>query len=189
MITLPLSQQHFSMIGIDPGSTTTGFSIFNVDPKTEEIIQLEGFTLDLGKTQDNQWLVENYGDRYRRLDGLKNKLLDILCSYHPAIISIESPFFNQLRPQAYGVLMEVMAVIKSTIMQYDNWLVPQLIDPSSVKNAVGAGGGAKKEVIREKILELPETLKYLSLIQTLDEHSLDALAVNYARFRRIFSRR
>ena len=176
-----------NLVGIDPGSTSAGVSIMSVDVETEAILSTTAFTLHLDKLGGNEWMSELYGDRFKRIAKLKECLIRIYQEHHPLCISVESPFFNRFRPQAYGVLMEVMSTIRDSVFAYDMWMAPYLIDPSSVKNAVGAGGAAKKEVVQMRILGLNDLNPIVDL-NTLDEHSLDAIAVNYARYRRLFGK-
>ncbi len=177
-----------TFIGIDPGSTSVGICIMKIDLLSESILATNAFTLHLDKLGGSEWLGENYGDRFKRIACLRQCLHQIFCEQTPLCISIESPFFNRFRPQAYGVLMEVMSAIRETVYFYDMWMTPYLIDPSSVKNAVGAHGAAKKEVIQAMILSLTDLNPIVNL-RELDEHSLDAIAVNYARYNRFFNKR
>lgn len=176
-----------SLIGIDPGSTCVGISIMKVDVVSELILSTFAYTLKLDRLGGSEWLGDLYGDRFRRIGNLKACLFQLFQQENPLCITVESPFFNQLRPQAYGVLMEVMSGIREAVSSYDMWHVPYPIDPSSVKNAVGAGGGARKEVVHAMVLNLTD-LNPLVDLRTLDEHAIDAIAVNYARYRRLFGK-
>lgn len=59
------------------------------------------------------------------------------------------------------------------------------IDPSSVKNAVGAKGNAKKEVMAEQLLTLENILLSDRPLRELDEHSVDAVAVAYSAYKNL----
>ena len=186
MLALPsMGSSQATLIGIDPGSTCVGICTMQVDLLTEQIISTYAYTLHLDKLGGSDWMSDNYGDRFKRIAKLKECLYLIFQENSPLCISIESPFFNRFRPQAYGVLMEVMSSIREAVYVYDMWMIPYLIDPSSVKNAVGAHGAAKKEVIQAMILNLTDLNPRVDL-KSLDEHSLDAIAVNYARYKRLF---
>jgi Holliday junction resolvasome RuvABC endonuclease subunit len=158
----------------------------SVDLIQESILSTYAYTIHLDRVPGSEWTSESLGDRFKRIASLKECLFGILQQTTPLCVSVESPFFNRFRPQAYGVLMEVMSSIRETVFCYDAWMVPYLIDPSSVKNAVGAHGAAKKEVIQAMILSLPDLNPVVDL-RSIDEHSIDAIAVNYARFKRLFS--
>ena len=176
-----------TLIGIDPGSTCVGICTMQVDLITEQILSTNAYTLRLDKLGGSDWVSDNYGDRFKRIAKLKECLCLIFQENNPLSISIESPFFNRFRPQAYGVLMEVLSSIREAVFIHDMWMTPYLIDPSSVKNAVGAHGAAKKEIIQAMILNLTDINPVMEL-KSLDEHALDAIAVNYARYKRLFGK-
>lgn len=173
-----------TICGIDPGSDTMGICVMQFNVINLQIVKTHAFTVHGSRMGGNDWLTINYGDRFRRIANLKENLLNVFRQTEPLTIAVEAPFMNMLRPQAYGVLMEVMAAIRSAISEYDLWLDPYLIDPSSVKNAVGAPGNAKKEIIRQCIMNLNYLNSTVDL-SLLDEHSLDAIAVALTRFKRL----
>jgi Holliday junction resolvasome RuvABC endonuclease subunit len=59
-----------------------------------------------------------------------------------------------------------------------------MIDPPSVKKAVGATSHAKKDEVKAALARLPD-LNYNGPVplEMLDEHSIDALAVAYCRLK------
>ena len=56
--------------------------------------------------------------------------------------------------------------------------------PVRVKKNIGAKGNADKTIVRENILRLFSNVNNLSLldIESLDEHSIDSLAVSYSLY-------
>lgn len=174
-----------TIMGIDPGSNTLGISLISVDVVERRIIATHAHTITGERLGGSEWVAALHGDRFRRIDNLGQYLHAYLCKHAPLCVAVEAPFFNPRRPYAYGVLMEVMAEIRAIVRLYDYWQTPYLIDPSSVKNAVGAPGNAKKEVVRDAIFEITELNPIMDL-GTLDEHSLDAIAVAYTRVQRFF---
>lgn len=188
MLVLPSAGSSCAtLIGIDPGSTCVGVCIMKVDVVTRLITSTEAYTLHLDKYGGDEWLSELYGDRFKRINKLKQCLISIFQIHSPLHIAVESPFFNRFRPQAYGVLMEVMTAIREAVYAFDMWMSPYLIDPSSVKNAVGAHGAAKKEVIQAMTLNLPDLHPIVDL-RTLDEHAIDSIAVDYCSYKRLFGK-
>lgn len=133
-------------------------------------------------------LANLHGERFARIECLCRELLFCLYQDQPNFIVCESPFYNPRMPSAYGVLMEVLSAIKNTVYHYHPLMVMEMIDPSSAKNAVGASGGAKKELMQKAVLEMPG-LNYVGLIaqNQLDEHSIDAIAVAMSRYKKCLS--
>lgn len=175
------------IIGIDPGSSQLGIGAIEIDMDTFMITSSIAWTIVGEKLMPkNSWAEELHGARYVRINALQKELLRVFNSYMPNFIASESPFYNQRRPQAYGALTEVICAVRSAVVSYDAWRKLDLIDPPTVKNAVGAKGNADKDMVKKAISLIPE-LKYNGNrpLQELDEHSIDALAVAYCRYKQI----
>lgn len=186
MLTIPEnSPLTATVIGIDPGSETLGLAIIEFDVATLKIVNTQARTFVGTKMVDlDNWNGIIHGDRLGRIQAHKRNLLSVFRNVNPIQVCCESPFYSQRRPSAFGVLMEVLTAIRDAVLEYDSWKILFVIDPPTVKKAVGASGNAKKEVVREKVIELKE-LNYLgdTPIEDLDEHSIDAIAVAYCRFK------
>lgn len=162
-----------------------GVGILQVDLRPWTILNSQAFTLNANKLAEfNDWTVNVHGERFGRIQGLEERLTRLFFEFQPIAIASEAPFYNPRRPQAYGVLVETIAAIRRAVMQYDVWRELHLIPPSLVKNAVGALGNAKKEVVKEKVIQLPD-LNYTGAVPLayLDEHAIDALGVAYGYFK------
>lgn len=162
-----------------------GVAIMHIDLRSWTILETQAYTLNANKLDDlSDWTVNIHGDRFGRIQGLEDCLLRLFNETQPIAIVSEAPFYNPRRPQAYGALVETIAAIRRAVMYFDVWRELHLIPPSSVKNAVGALGNAKKEVIKEKVLQLVD-LNYngpVPLCQ-LDEHSIDSIGVAYGYYK------
>ncbi len=174
-----------SIVGIDPGSTTLGFAVLYFDIRTLEILQTRAFTIKAEKLARGSWASELLGDMLGRIHALEEKLLNLFRDIDPFMIASESPFFSRKHPNAFAVLSAVIGAIRNAIGRYDAWKVLYLIDPPSVKNAVGAEGNAGKEDVKEKALALGGVLRFAGpvALNELDEHSIDAICVAYARYK------
>lgn len=181
----PDSSQVVSIIGIDPGSHNLGVGMLQIDIPTLRIVASDAWTL-VGKklAKHHEWTTDLHGERNGRVHALEEELLRIFRYYQPLEIASESPFINSKFPQAGLALTVVVCAIRRAVMTYDIWKPLHLIDPPTVKMAVGAPGNAPKEIIKEKIMEM-STLNYIgeTPLSQLDEHSIDALAVAICRFR------
>lgn len=188
MLTMPKeSSNEYTIIGIDPGTTFLGVGIIKVNLDTAKILSSDAFTLNGSKLINNDnWISKTYGDRTSRILALECELLKIFNYFKPTYICSESPFIMTKFPAAGIALTEVMCSIKRSVMSYSSWHRLFTIDPSSVKNAIGAKGNADKDVMRNKLVNLSE-LNYNGQVQllSLDEHSIDALAVAYGLYVKI----
>lgn len=175
-----------SIIGVDPGSNCLGVGIIDYDVYTLEIVGSDAFTLFADKLAKNSWTSYVYGDRAGRIQALSETLLKVMHDNGRVtdIIS-ESPFMSRFA-QAFAALTEVVNGVRYAVMQYNSWMPLHVVDPPTVKNAVGAKGNADKDAVK-MALRILEGFVYTG--QTpfgeLDEHSVDALCVGYYRYKQL----
>lgn len=169
-----------NIIGIDPGTTKLGVSIMEICLDTRQILNTQAMTLNGEKLANNYLLETHYGHRHSRINGMMDSVYQMLVNYQPFAVISEAPFFNPTRPAAFEALVEVIGALRSTVMRYDIFKPLISVDPSSVKNAVGAKGGANKVSIKEAVTMLPD-INYHDKEEfaSLDEHAIDSIAVNY----------
>lgn len=172
------------IVGIDPGSETLGTGALRVNVVTLEIVESAAFTYVGSKLAKDTWLGDVHGARAGRISAHEDNLVDMFHYWQPNLVASESPFYSQFRPQAFGALTETVDAIRNALWRYDCWLSLFMIDPPTVKKAVGASSHAKKDEVKEALMALPD-LNYNGPIPfaLLDEHSVDALAVAYARLK------
>lgn len=193
MLVIPEGASPMGCIaGIDPGTETLGFGALKVNVVTLEIIESTAFTFVGSKLAGKDtWYGGVHGSRADRIAAHEDNLVDILHYYSPNLVASESPFFNRAFPQAYGALTETVDAIRNALWRYDSWLSLFMIDPPTVKKAVGAASPTKgmtpkekKELVKWAVMALPD-LNYNgpTNIADLDEHSIDALAVAYCRLK------
>lgn len=181
MLTVPMdSDPCVNLIGIDPGTTKLGVGLIRVDFLTRQIVSSDAFTLRGDWLVHGDWIPNIHGERYARIRALTETLVEIFIRSSAWRISSEAPFFNPRRPAAFEALVEILSGIRQAVHEYDPWQKLYTVDPSSVKNAVGAKGGSDKDIIKQSVLRLPD-LHYQGTkpLAELDEHSIDALAVAY----------
>ena len=186
MLTMPQgSSDTVSIVGIDPGTQNLGVAVLLINIVSFKIVYSEAWTIVGSRLAGkDSWAEELHGARFSRIAALEQNLLNIFRHFRPLEIACESPFYSQRHPQAFGALTEVICGVRNAVINYDQWKYLHLIDPPSVKQAVGAKGNAQKEIIKEKILQLTELCYSGNIpIQFLDEHSIDALAVGYSCYK------
>lgn len=176
--------KHVTLIGIDPGSNTLGVAIMHIEPLTWGIISTHAKTfVGTRLSSTDEWTTEVYGDRLGRIFAHEQNLFRIFEETRPLLVASESPFYSQRHPQAFGALTEVICAIRNALRQHDGSKQVFLVDPPTVKRAVGAPGNGDKDRVREAILKLTN-LNYVGDIPLIDidEHSLDAIAVCYHQY-------
>lgn len=186
MLAIPEGSSNIaSIIGIDPGTETCGVACLKFDLTTFEIVGVEAQTLVGSRlNKSNIWISELHGDRASRIFYIQERLEEIFNFIQPLDIVAESPFFSRRRPQAFGALTEIVSAIRYAVMRHDGWKQLLLVDPPSVKIAVGAEVQGGKESVRKAILSIAHLLNYQGeiRIEWLDEHSIDAIAIALWRF-------
>lgn len=187
MLVIPEgSSSTASIIGLDPGSDSLGTGIIRFDIQTLEIEASFARTIHGSKFARHSWRNEHHGERAARIYELEEYLLWLFVSEHAFKIASESPFFSVLHPNAYGALTEVICAIRNAMNRYDRYKVLELIDPPSVKNAVGAKGNADKDPVKAGLIAMPD-LNYCGDVplEHLDSHSCDGLAVAVCSLHRL----
>ncbi|WP_250539005.1 MULTISPECIES: hypothetical protein [unclassified Caballeronia] len=179
--------REISIVGIDPGSLHLGTAVLHIDLASRQITRTTAHTLNalhVSQPPEALWTSRLFGERLGRIASLEDALLALFEDVEPFMITCEAPFINLRRPQAHGPLMEVICGIRQAVMRYDAWKPLYLIDPASVKNAVGAKGNADKDGMKWALLRLTN-LHYDGdiTLKSLDEHSIDAIAVGYAHWK------
>jgi Holliday junction resolvasome RuvABC endonuclease subunit len=184
------SAQTAFLIGIDPGSHSLGVGVIEFDIATMTIVSSDAWTLSGKKLAGkDDWVTDIHGERNGRVHAIENALYQIFMHFQPLSITSESPFINSKFPQAGLALTVVVCAIRQALMRFDMWKPLLMIDPPTVKMAVGAPGNAPKEVVKEKVMLLKD-INYIGSVPLLelDEHSIDALAVCYCSFIRLLER-
>jgi Holliday junction resolvasome RuvABC endonuclease subunit len=178
------ANEEVTLLSLDPGSETMGICILKYLPSTKTITHADAFTVYGSKLCKNVVSVDLRDHVLLRINAHKENLINVLLSERPDEVIAESSFFNPRRPHAYGVLIQVMDAIRAAAHVYEPYMQVHLIPPSCVKIAVGAKSGDDKNPVRTAVLDLPD-LNYDGdiPIDKLDEHSIDALAVAYAKFK------
>ena len=170
----------FDIIGIDPGSKCTGYSIYTINSNTLDIIKVNAFTVEAYKSNYYSKEYSNtYNDKYSRFNAMNREFMDILEYYRPAMVFIESPFFNSFTPNAFSVLTELLQLYKLTLIDYNNRIPFITVDPPTAKKSIGAKGNAKKDDMTLALDRIKDSINLLPDINLLDEHSIDACAIGY----------
>lgn len=175
---------NFTFIGIDPGTSNIGISIWTIGIESLEIKKVQAFTFDtMDLNHRDQELEESHGVRFSRLVTMRKEIAAILRQIRPTSVACESPFYFSKRPGAFAPLVEVLYVLKCAVFDYDQTAPFITYDPSSIKNSIGASGNANKEIVKNTMKVLNPILLTTEYLRGLDEHSIDAIAVGYCHYR------
>ena len=172
------------MIAIDPGSHNTGVARFDVKPREREILSIKAWSINVDKLKNDTGLPEElYSEKFIRFYKLRNQLVRIFNEENATFIAYEGPFMNRFQPSAYGPLVALQTLIHDSIVTYNPGVPFFVLQPQQAKKAVGVAGKKGKGVIKEAVKTNGDLMKGLTgglcLLDELDEHSIDAIAVGF----------
>lgn len=178
------------VVGVDPGTNTVGFSVFEWSPVSRRIVKSMAFTMQGAKMIGDDAFIETHGERVRRVAIIRDNVYRLFHTFNPHYVAVEKPFFNAMRPGAFEPLLQSLAAVTDALWMYDPSMAIMPVDPPSAKKAVGAHGAAKKDDMLKAVTALSETLNFDTFLsartlEQLDEHSIDALAIGYWGLRQV----
>lgn len=169
------------LFAIDPGTNFLGLTVFLIDPVSFDIREIIPQTIVVEHIeQDDTDPVQTYGPRFLKMLKIKQAFEGYLSQYRPGTVVCEAPFYNRLRPSAFGPLVETLQTLKLSTYA----LLPQteflIVEPTVVKKGIGAHYIADKDAMRQAVLAKTD-LQALSKrdFSTLDEHAIDSIAIGY----------
>lgn len=152
------------ILGIDPGTTVTGYGLIKVTGRNPSLITLG--IIDLRKKEDH----------FKKIRTIFEQTLELIDHYHPDEFAIEAPFFGKnvqsmlKLGRAQGVAMAAAISRDIPIFEYA---------PLKIKMAITGNGRAAKEQVAymlQKILHIPDE----NMLPQLD--ATDGLAAALCHF-------
>ncbi|HEY0140883.1 MAG TPA: crossover junction endodeoxyribonuclease RuvC [Thermoanaerobaculia bacterium] len=124
------------ILGIDPGSITTGFGIIDYDRGRLALVEQGSISTRRG------------AELAERLVTIHERLVEVIARCGPAAVAVETPFAGKnvkslvQLAHARGVILFAARANKLEVFEYS---------PSSVKSAVVGYGGAEKEQVAKMV--------------------------------------
>jgi crossover junction endodeoxyribonuclease RuvC len=137
------------ILGIDPGTTITGYGIICATGTIPELVTMG--IIELSK----------YGDHYVKLQKIFNRVISLIDEFHPDELAIEAPFYGKnvqsmlKLGRAQGVAIAAALSRSVPIFEYA---------PRKIKQSITGRGTASKEQVAGlltrlfKIDEIPQNL-------------------------------
>ncbi len=150
------------ILGIDPGTTITGYGIIRTDGRDPELITIGA--IDLSK----------YGDHYLKIKHIFDRTLGIIDEYHPDELAIEAPFYGKnvqsmlKLGRAQGAAIAAALSRSLPIFEYA---------PRKIKLSITGRGSASKEQVASMLMRI---LKFNEMKMKLD--ATDGLAAALCHF-------
>ena len=169
---------------LDPGANL-GISIVEMDVMHTSMKVLHSETMFLNKIAEKKYahIVEEHGLRFARFFALRNLLLYLMKKWQIDAVIHENAFLHMKRVTAGISLSQYVLFIQLTAKEYDPMLPVFGYSPFEVKASVKAKKlNSDKKQINNALLLLPDLDISLIDINTLDEHSVDSIAIGYCYF-------
>ena len=145
----------YKILGVDPGTNILGYAIIEIDGKQVKVIHFGVFRL------------EKYEDHHEKLKEIFLQLQEIIETYLPKTLAIESPFYGKnvqsmlKLGRAQGVAMAAAITMGLEIVEYA---------PKKIKQSITGNGNASKEQVSamlETILRIKITATHLDATDAL----------------------
>ncbi len=166
-----------NLVAVDPGTNYTGVAILKVSLPDLKIIGIETILLDMFGMENRNVLGT---DLQKRLEYVNHNFIKVLNYYKPYSVTIESPFINRFRPQAVIPLANLLWSLESASMMHNKYMIVNRFAPSTIKNKVGAKGGADKIGVLDAVLKMNEITSLINPLK-LSEHEVDGIAIAYTQ--------
>lgn len=170
------------LVAFDPGLSTTGVAVYDVNSRTGQILRIYAYTIYTDQVK--HWTdldVETATERQYRLVKLGWAVRSAIELYNPIVVCCEAPFYHPKMPMAFVSLSEVIGMIRNSVLSYNHNIPFHVVEPQLVKKGVGVSGKKGKEVVCAALSNYPEIIQNLQVsLSDLDEHAVDAIAVGYA---------
>ena len=172
----------FIYLSIDPGANL-GITVNQIDDYGNKNI-LHSTTVDLTKYAELKYgedIIPLHGLRRAKALACSDSILSFIRAWNPILVVSESPYMGKF-PAAFSALVECLTAIQNAMYSYDRMMPFIVIDPATIKKAVGSkGNSGNKDIMRTVVSPLLDN----HFIQSywLDEHGIDSIAVGEAYYR------
>lgn len=176
------------VLGLDPGSTTFGTAIMDIQLSRKKPTVIATETIDatkLFKPSENKAFIGARGVRDLRIFLIRRELKRIFLTHKPDVVIAEAPFLKRRNVSAFEALVEVRCMIRDLMWELDNTKTVIFVDPIRVKNYIGVSHiGTDKSDMYKAVHAYYDNKQKRKALVTADEHSIDAVAVCHVYYRR-----
>lgn len=167
-------------MAIDPGTNAIRVSIMDVDLINFDIKVLMSTTFHPDKSlRYMSGYLSHHGELDAKLQVIEDLLIDVMLDYNVDDVVSESPYMGR-HAAAFKALTQCLQATRYALLRYDYTLHLHLIDPATVKQNVGVSGkSGDKNLVKQAVLRLPLVVVETVDLMSLDEHSIDSIAVGY----------
>lgn len=183
MSLFPTDGSQYRFIGIDPGTYNLGVAVGENDGVSDKLKIVYATTFDISRMiKRHENVIEIHGERVARLYTVQKSLAHFFNSWKPMLITSEGPYLAR-HAQPYAALVECVSAIRRGVIDYKHNMPLYVIDPATIKTHVKVSGKSGDKSLMRKAIQNQTNLDVSAIdIDSLDEHSVDAIAIAYAGF-------
>lgn len=169
-----------TLITIDPGTNTCGFSITTVNLATRQITIADAYTVKgngfITKQKD---FVAMHGDKEAKLNGYHKHLYTLCMRHEPYLVASEAPFFGRFAAAGLALTKQVYS-FRMAVRAYDKWCPMLLVEPTTLKKFMKTKGNSKDKSLMHNALKARQDILYGDHldVKSMDEHTVDAICVS-----------
>lgn len=171
------------LLSIDPGFNF-GVAVIEVDFESNTCHVLHAHTFDILKIAKSvhSELINTHGERIAKLKAIETIVSGMMIAWDVSGVVSESPYLGRFA-NSFQSLVECLCYIQNGIFVNTSEFPLALLDPTTVKRSVGAPKSKDKDAVKQAVRKLNwVTYAVPGLLDDLDEHGVDAIAVGLARF-------
>lgn len=170
------------VMSIDPGTNSLGLSVHELNLTHGTMIVLDAYTVNVPRVTNLYCLDTLYyqNEMVAKLKAIEYAVANYARAWEVECAVSEAPYMGKF-PAAYAALVSCINAIRSGCSIYDSTLYLEIIDPATVKKMLGVPGNSGDKSLITKAIENSETIDMSVVdLSTLDEHSVDSIAVGHA---------
>lgn len=172
--------EKFVILCLDPGFTTTGWSILEYIVSTSEFHVIKYGSINVTKMTSviaQRDSVITYGKRVIALTILKKHVRKILTSFKPDYVVAEDAFYQFGRLSAYEALVQWISNIECLL--HDEFSLRLFkLSAKFIKKCMADSGAANKTNIQKAVLS-NEKIVFKTITNMMNEHEADSIAIGY----------
>lgn len=172
------------IMGVDPGTRNLGTSLGVCDFKAPAFIVEHGQTFDIEYLthKTNAYTTEFQSRNIAMYKSVYELIYNLVHELQPDLVICEAPYLNKRFPLAYMLLTLCSQAVHQAVTDYSTFIPFEFIDPASAKTGVGVkGNSSDKDLMQAAVLSNPLIQGTFDL-STLDEHTIDSIAIAYNGF-------
>lgn len=185
---IPDKGKQFRILGIDPGSGETGFSLVDHEPVSGLTTLLFHYTFTEKEAVGSVPLVKDmHGYKMAKHVGHRNFFRWLLEIANPDVVVSESPFMAR-SSQAFRVLSELTVLFQTAAIDDNPHRDFLYASPQAVKSAMGVTKDTGNKDLMYEALKARRDLSYANdiNIDELTEHTVDSTCVTLWFIKHVF---